>query len=104
MNAVLDAAAFAAWLGAAHAASRITYHCGHLVADRESRPGAPDAEARAALNRLASCVFEAADQGLVHLAQQRHGPEDFSYLAIRTRTPAKRRRDAFPLSNRRRTA
>ncbi len=50
---VLDAAAFQAWLGAAHPGSRITYHRGHLIVDRESRPDAVDAEARTTLSRLA---------------------------------------------------
>lgn len=93
---VMDAAAFAAWLGAAHSGSRITYHRGHLVADREHRFDAPNAEARAALGRLAGQAMRAAERGLVHLVQLRPGDADFSYLAIRTRIPTKRRRAAFP--------
>ena len=107
MALIIDVAGFEGWLRAAHPGSRITLHRGHLCVDRALRPDAPndaDSEACAALNRLADRAMRAAEQGLVHLVQQRHGPEDFSYLAIRTRTPAKRRREAFPFSNRRRTA
>ena len=89
---VMDEAAFAAWLKAAHAGSCITYHRGHLIADREARPDAPDAEARAALNRLAGQAMRASEQGLVHLVQQRHGDADYSYIAIRARRAPSRNR------------
>ncbi len=82
---VLDAAAFAAWTGAAHPRSRVTYHRGHLCVDRPPRPDAADAEARAALNRLANRAMQAAGRGLVHLVQQRHGEGDYSYVAIKAR-------------------
>ena len=103
MVLIIDVAGFEGWLRAAHPGSRITYHRGHLCVDRAPRPDAADAEARAALNRLAGQAMRAADRGLVHLVQQRHGDAKFSYLAIRTRAPAKRHGDAFALSNRRRT-
>ena len=82
---VLDEAAFAAWLKAAHPGSRITFHRGHLSVDREKRPGAADAHARAALDRLAARAMRASGQGLVHLVQKRHGDADYSYIAIRAR-------------------
>ena len=89
---VLDAAAFQAWLGPAHPGSRITYHRGHLIVDRESRPDAVDAEARTTLSRLAGQAMRAAEQGLVHLVQQRHGPAEYSYVAIRARRAPPRMR------------
>ena len=101
---VLDEAAFEVWLEAAHPGSRITFHRGHLSVDRAPRPDAADAEARAALNRLANRAMRASAQGLVHLFQKRHGEADFSYLAIRTRAPAKCRRDPSRLPNSWRTA
>ncbi len=89
---VVDAAAFAAWLKAAHPGSPIEYHRGHLVIDRQPKLDAPDNQARAALHRLATRVLKAADQGLVYLVQQRHGREDFSYLAIKARPAPPRKR------------
>ena len=89
---VIDTAGFEAWLQAARPGSPIEYHRGHLCVDRQQKPDAPDNEARAELHRLATRVLKAADQGLVHLVQQRHGREDFSYLAIKTRpAPARNR-------------
>ena len=85
MCLIVDKAAFEAWLRAARADSRIEYHRGHLVIDRQQRPDAPDNKVRAALNSLAARAMRASEQGLVHLVQQRHGREDFSYLAIKTR-------------------
>ena len=103
MALIIDVAGFEGWLRAAHPGSRITLHRGHLSVDREKRPDAADAETRAALDRLADRAMRASEQGLVHLVQLRHGDADYSYIAIRARTPAKRRREAFPLSNRQRT-
>ena len=87
----------------ARAGSWIEYHRGHLVIDRQQRPGAlddkaraRDNETRAELDRLAARALRASEQGLVHLVQRRHGPEDFSYLAIKTRAPVKRPRIPYP--------
>ena len=101
---LIDVAGFEAWLRAAHPGSRITYHRGHLCVDRQQKHHVPHEPARAALNRLANRAMRAAEHGLVHLFQQRRGEADFSYLAVRIRTPVKRRREAFPFSNRRRKA
>ena len=101
---IIDVAGFEGWLRAAHPGSRITFHRGLLCVDRRQRSDMPHDPARAALNRLANRAMRASGQGLVHLVQERHGDADYSYLAIRTRAPARRRRNPFPLSNRRRTA
>ena len=76
--------AFRNWLRAARPGSLIEYHRGLLSVDRLQKPHTPNNEARA---------FE---QGFVRLVQKHHGPEDFSYLAIKARPPAKRRRAAYP--------
>ena len=104
MALIIDVAGFEGWLRAAHPGSRITFHRGHLCVDRRQRPHAPHDPARAALNRLANRAMRASGQGLVHLFQKRHGDADYSYLAIRTRTPAKRRRVSRLSSNPWRTA
>ncbi len=88
--------AFRNWLKSARPSSSIEYHRGHLCVDRQQRLNAPDSEARAALHEVATRALRAAEQGLVHLVQRRHGREDFSYFAIKARAPAKRRRAAFP--------
>lgn len=88
---VVDTAGFEAWpwLQTARPGSLIEYHRGHLCVDRQQRfdapHDAPDNEPRAALNDLADRAMRAAEQGLVHLVQRRHGPADFSYLAIKSR-------------------
>ena len=89
---VMDAAAFAAWLEAAHPGSRITFHRGHLSVDRQQRPHAPHNPARATLDRLAARAMRASGQGLVHLVQRRHGDADYSYIAIRARRAPPRMR------------
>ena len=38
--------------------------------------------ARAELSRLGSRAFWAAEQGLVHLVQQRIAPDQFAYIAV----------------------
>ena len=93
---LIDVTGFEGWLRAAHPGSRITFHRGLLCVDRRKRPSEPHDPARDAIDRLADRAMRATEQGLVHLFQQRHGDADFSYLAIRTRTPVKRRRAAFP--------
>ncbi len=85
MALIIDVAGFEGWLRAAHAGSRIAYHRGHLCVDRRQKIGAPDNEARAVLHDLATRALRAAEQGLVHLVQRRHGREDSSYLAIKAR-------------------
>ncbi len=67
-----------AWLSQAQARDVLIYHRGLLAADRGSLPNRD-------LNRLAKRALWAAELGLVDLVQQRHGPEDASYLAIARR-------------------
>ena len=93
---IIDVAGFEGWLRAAHPGSRITLHRGLLCVDREQRPDAPDAHARAEIDRLATAAMRASGQGLVHLVQKRHGEGDYSYIAVRARKPAKRRRAPYP--------
>ena len=82
---VVDKAGFDVWLKSARPGSLIEYHRGHLCVDRRQKIGAPDNEARAVLHDLATRALRAAEQGLVHLVQRRHGREDSSYLAIKAR-------------------
>lgn len=80
----IDTDRFDAWLQTARPGSLIEYHRGHLVIDRQPKLDAPDNEARAVLHDLATRALRAAERGLVHLVQRRHGDDDYSYLAIKS--------------------
>ena len=84
--------AFRTWLKFARPGRLIEYHRGHLCVDRQQKINAPDTRMRAELHRLATRAIRAAEQSLVHLVQQRHGREDFSYLAIKARPAPPRMR------------
>lgn len=64
---------FLGWLGQAEPGDMLTYHRGLLAADRVHS---------SELGHLASRAFRLAETSLIHLVQRRHGPNDFSYLAI----------------------
>jgi hypothetical protein len=73
---------FYGWLERARAGEQLEYHRGLLTRDRS--PASELAEDdRRALAEIADAVFRAAEGGQVHLVQRRHGPFDFSYLAIK---------------------
>jgi hypothetical protein len=74
--------AFSGWLERARAGEQLEYHRGLLTRDRS--PASEPAEGdRRAVAEIADAVFRAAEGGQVHLVQRRHGPFDFSYLAIK---------------------
>ena len=81
----IDTARFEAWLQTALPGSLIEYHRGHLCVDRAPKLSASDNQTQTELNHLANHAMGAAERGLVHLVQRRHGPADFSYLAIKSR-------------------
>ena len=70
------------WIGQAVSGDRIEYHRGFLVLDTLPRWTSLPERERTELVRLAARARWAAEQGLVHLVQRRHGPDDFSYFAI----------------------
>ena len=86
---IIDVAGFEAWLQTAQPGSLIEYHRGHLCIDRQQKfnalHNAPENEARAVLNELATRALRASERGLVHLVQRHHGDGDYSYLAIKSR-------------------
>ena len=74
--------AFSGWLERACAGEQLEYHRGLLTRDRS--PASELAkDDRRALAEIADAVFRTAEGGQVHLVQRRHGPFDFSYLAIK---------------------
>jgi hypothetical protein len=73
---------FCAWVAQAAPGDRLEYHRGFLVLDIFPMfSGLPDPE-RAELAKVGSRAFWAAEQGLVHLVQERMGPDRFAYIAV----------------------
>ena len=73
---------FCGWLGAATPGDTLAYHRGALALDIQPYGSRLAPADRRELARLARRAFWAAERGWVHLVQRRHGPDDFSYLAI----------------------
>jgi hypothetical protein len=80
--ALPSARRFLAWLERGQPGEALVYHRGLLAHDR-ARPDLTETERRQ-VARIADAAFAAAEEGRVHLVQLRHGPFDFSYLAIKT--------------------
>lgn len=78
----LDEMAFCAWIGAAMPGDRLEYHRGFLVLDTFPALARRSEPERRALAALARRALWAAEQGLVHLVQERLGPDRFAYIAI----------------------
>ncbi len=81
-----------AWIAQAAPGAVLEYHRGFLALDRTSFGRLNDSQARAALALLGSRAHDLAERELVHLVQYRHGPEDYSYLAV----ARPRRKGALP--------
>ncbi len=71
-----------AWVAQAEAGDVLIYHRGFLVVDADKTVSTLRAQRRRALRRLANAAFRAAEQGLVHLVQEREGPDRFAYIAV----------------------
>ena len=80
---LISVAEFRGWLARAESCSWFEYHRGLLILDRSPASALSD-DHRRALAKIANAVFQAAEQGQVHLVQRRRGPFDFSYLAIKS--------------------
>ena len=87
---LISVAKFRGWLARAESCSWFEYHRGLLIWDRSPASALSDSHRRA-LAKIANVVFQAAEQGQVHLVQRRRGPFDFSYLAIKSVRAATRR-------------
>lgn len=71
-----------AWVAQAAPGAVLEYHRGYLALDRTGFGHLGNTPARAALGLLGARAHDLAERGLVHLVQQRHGPEDYSYFAV----------------------
>jgi hypothetical protein len=76
----LSEAALCRWLGEAFPGDTLAYHRGHL--SRDMAATGSKARSRAELQRVARRALWASESGLVHLVQRRHGPDDYTYLAV----------------------
>ncbi|MFZ5790307.1 MAG: hypothetical protein ACOY3L_06365 [Pseudomonadota bacterium] len=70
------------WIGQAMPGDMLEYHRGFLALDVTEQGTRLAERDRAELVRVARRAWWAAEQRLVHLVQRRHGPDDYSYLAI----------------------
>lgn len=87
-----DEISFCAWVAQAESGSAVIYHRGFLAVDAASLISKLTPDQRRALQDLAAVAWRAAEQGLVHLVQERLAPNRFAYLAIarsRPTTPIK---------------
>ena len=76
-------------VGEAEPGETLEYYRGYLVVDAIPHGSRLPEQDRAELSRVARRALWAADRGLAHLVQRRHGPDDYSYLVIaRLRPPA----------------
>lgn len=70
------------WIGQAAPGDIFEYHRGFLALDTMPRGSRLPERERAELARVARRAMWAAERGLIHLVQRRHGSDDYSYLAI----------------------
>ena len=84
----IDETDLCGWIGQAAPGEIFEYYRGFLAPDIAS-PGTqlPERE-RVELVRLARRAWWASEHKLIHLVQRRHGPDDYSYLAIARPKPS----------------
>ena len=80
--APLTEVALCRWIGAAAPGDAIIYHRGALARSLCPQLDVLEADARAALAKVARRAWMLSEGGLAHLVQRRRGPEDFEYLLI----------------------
>lgn len=71
-----------AWIAQAEAGDALIYHRGFLVVDADKSISTLPTDRRLALRGVADAAFRAAEQGLVHLVQERVAADRFGYIAI----------------------
>lgn len=71
-----------AWIAQAEAGARIEYHRGFLGIDTTAVISTLPEPDRRRLTALASAAHRAFEAGLVHLVQERAGPDRFAYIAV----------------------
>ncbi len=79
------------WLADSMPGAALIYYRGHLGHDRMPSTKVLPEHLRRQVADVASRIRLAAEDGRVFLLQQRHGANDFSYLAIKATGDSKRR-------------
>lgn len=74
------------WIAHAVPGAVITYYRGHLAHDRMPSSRVFAESDRRRLVAVAKRALLAAEDGLIHLVQRRHGPHDYSYMAVKARS------------------
>jgi len=95
---------FCRWIGEADPGDRIEYHRGLLAADRIRASSLLTNTDRRELGAIADRARALAKQGRLLLVQMRHGPADFSYLALMPKRLPQRAAASRPALNRAITA
>ena len=76
------------WLGQAEPGETLEYYRGYLGIDAIAHGSPLPEQDRAELSRIARRALWAVDRGIAYLVQRRHGPHDYSYLAIARSRPS----------------
>ena len=71
-----------AWIAQAEVGDALIYHRGFLVVDADKSVSTLPTDRRLAFRGVADAAFRAAEQGLVHLVQERLETDRFAYIAI----------------------
>jgi hypothetical protein len=78
----LDEIGLAAWIAQAEPGEALVYHRGFLAVDATSVISKLPADRQRTLQLVAAAARRAAEQNLVHLVQERVGPDRFAYIAV----------------------
>lgn len=79
---MLNEVELCAWIGQASPGDVLEYHRGFLALDKAPFANRLTEAERADLILMSRRALWAAEEGLVHLVQQRLGPDHYRYLAI----------------------
>lgn len=79
---IRDDIGFFAWVSLADAGAAVSYHRGFLAVDAGSLMSRLTPSQQATLRSIADAAWRASEQNLVHLVQERLGPDLFEYRAI----------------------
>jgi hypothetical protein len=79
---IRDDIGFYTWVSLADAGASVSYHRGFLAVDTGSLMSRLTTSQQATLRGIADAAWRASEQKLVHLVQERLGPDLFEYRAI----------------------
>ena len=86
---IRDDIGFFAWVSLADPGAAVSYHRGFLAVDAASIISRLSPSEQVTLRGIADAAWRASEQKLVHLVQERLGPDLFEYRAIaRPKPPA----------------